>query len=114
MNTRAQAEQFGRRQLKRFAGKGWTARVWSNMGWHVCFHNKGLNVHCSPSICGRTTFFALLSDEPGGSGGLAAWSPGHRHYTDPNKAARAAIIAAREYVDHLNTAVNQAENIYDK
>jgi hypothetical protein len=81
------------------------------MGWHVCFHNKGLNVHCQQNLFGPTTFFALLSDEPGGSGGLAAWSPGHRHYTDPNKAARAAIRAAREYVDHLNTAVNQAERI---
>lgn len=114
MNTRAEATRWGRRQLKRFRGKGWILRVWKNMGWHVAFHNKGLNVHTSRPAFGRTIFYALLSDEGTRmcSGGLAAWSPGHKHYSNPNKAAQAATAAARAYVNHLNTAVTQAENIY--
>lgn len=114
MSTREEATRWGRRQLKRFKGKGWGLRVWNNMGWHVAFQNKGLNVHTSRPAFGRTTFYALLSDEAGGSGGLAAWSPGSRYFHDPNKAAQAATVAARAYVNHLNIAVEQAENIYAK
>lgn len=114
MNTRAEATRWGRRQLKKFRGKGWRMRVWNNMGWHVAFHNHGLNVRCQPSAFSHTLFHALLSDECRGSGGLAAWSPGYRQYRDPNKSAQAAIRAARAYVNHLNTAVEQAENIYVK
>jgi hypothetical protein len=26
--------------LKLFSNKGWTYRVWENMGWHIVFYNK--------------------------------------------------------------------------
>jgi len=112
MKTREQAERFAKRTIKQLHGKGWRARVWNNTGWHVAFFNRGLNVHSNAYVNGPASFFALLSDEDGGSGGLAAWSPGHKCFRDPNKAAQAAINAARAYVNHLNHAVETVEKIY--
>lgn len=112
-NTRREAELQAIRYLHKMHGKGWYTRVWENVGWHWCLHNGPVNVNASHSAFGPPTFWAMVSPTDGGSGGLAAWSPDHKHFRDPNKAARHAIKAARRYVDSLDSVVKMTEKIYD-
>lgn len=115
MSTREQAVKFGKRTLKRFKGKGWTYYVWNNMGWHCAFRNGPVCVHTQGYDCtGRVHFHALHSDQVGGTGGLACWTPGHKSFSDPNKAALHAIACARAYVDALDAVVKLSERIYER
>jgi len=66
--TRAQYEQARRRgaTLAKKLGRGWTVRVWENLGWfyEVISPDKMLTIHPSPGAIGDVIYF-LSVDVPG-------------------------------------------------
>jgi len=106
-----QARRAAKRLIKRFKGKGWTHYIWKNMGWHLAFHNGALTVYPHEGL-GGVRFSALHSDRLNGTGGLACWTPGHKEWKDPNRAAKHATACARCYIDSLDAVVRRSERIY--
>lgn len=108
---RAWAIKKGTQLLNRMEGKGWRLRVHENLGWHYRVTSGPLYVGEN----GDGTCWAMVSDDPKTAGsGLGMWTTKDIRTKDPNKAARAALKAAKVVVDRLNEVVKAGEKACEK
>ncbi len=99
--------------MAKLKGKGWTLRIWENLGWHCAAQNKTLSVSTYKYKQDRRTYSCLLastSRTPGGGAGF--WTERKRGpFYDPNDAVRYAIESARHFVDRVTAVVEAVEAI---
>jgi hypothetical protein len=81
-------------------GTNWKVEVWENLGWHYSVSNGWATVY--PADVG--TFYCLLSNEKGSSGGLAMWSD-DTFTSDPNECVRNQYRTAQNKIKQLTEAV---------
>lgn len=88
-----QAAQKAAKALATRLGKGWTPRVWENMGWHysVVSPSGAIKVHAPGAYGQHLAFFG-----PGSAGGR--WVGRH---TNPATAVAAAIRKAHAAADEI-------------
>ncbi len=100
---RKEAESRGKRLLKRMKGQGWVLDVWENLGWHYAVENGPLTVYGDHFPGANGTFSTLLGEnEDDRHCGSFNWSPRGKRYKDPNRAVKAQLRLAREYVDSVS------------
>ena len=84
MDTEKEAMEKADDLLKELDGKGWTAKVWENLGWWASVFNGGLNIYIDvdeETSCGCTDW-TLRED-----------------FTDPNEAIQKQLTKAREHTE---------------
>ena len=92
--TEEEAQDAGIKARRRMKSKGWTVRVWENLGWHFELLNAPLSVHE-----GSSGFFAFVADKPDKAGfGAGVWSHHLPDHADPNMAVRDAVRAMVDVV----------------
>lgn len=91
--NKSEATTGAKRLLKRMDTKGWTVRVWENMGWHYSISCGGLTIW--PSSGKPTSYHCLLSRNRPGSGEVF-WNTGCTG--DPNELVHAQLANARKFI----------------
>lgn len=106
--TKAAAEAAALKLLQRMKTPGWKTHIWNNMGWHYALQNGFVSLHASSARIGGDTYFAMISHDEGGSGGLSMWTKsGGNSFKDPNKAVEFAVETALPIMDHITTIRNR-------
>ncbi len=95
--------------VSRMKGKGWKPRVWENLGWHYEVYNGYISVH--PGILDDNKYWCLLSNEKGGHGGLAMWTPQKNTHKDPNVVVRKQIIYTKAVLKRLQEPITYLEGV---
>ena len=87
-----EARVFGDKVWAKLKGKGWTIRVWKNLGWYVCWYLGRIALHCN-TYGGKDSFWCLISDVDDSHHGCSAWTS-EFHSEDPNEAVAHDIAHA--------------------
>jgi hypothetical protein len=106
------AGKIAKKELEAIKGfeKKWKLRVHENMGWHFSLKMGPINVskYEPDRKNGKPRWHVLISNEKGGIGGLAMWTPEKSSGTDPEKVIRRSVQAAQDAINALVPAVGHA------
>lgn len=97
-------------KLARTMGRGWKPKVWENLGWHASASDAAGVVRVytvfSRGAGGPMKYHCLVGEN---GSGRAEWTPSTgRSFTDPLKAARAAVQCAVDVHAETTRLVDRA------
>ncbi len=107
--SEAEAREQAEYCLMKMKTKGWTVRVWENLGWHWQLRNVYIQLY--PGSSGETYHILISSCLPP-VGGEMYWT--HNVYpapTDPNEAVAAGIREVRGHCAKVNTVMEVLNQI---
>lgn len=85
--------------------KGWRVHVWENAGWHSCLEKGGLTLYIHTYVFDDKPTYSVLFSRNSKHAGEVFWSLRDNAFSDPNKAIRAQMKVAREFIRECERAV---------
>jgi len=84
--------------------KGWSIRVWENLGWHFSLEKKGMSVYARTDAFSIITTYHCLFSNDGRGGGDVFWDCDN-YSTDPNESIKIQIKEARKHIAKCERAL---------